>query len=1226
MPGTSEWILEEQLFRKWVDDHSSNVLWLYAKPAKGKSILSSYLIHHLQVAECSVQYYFFRYGDQPTRSMGSMLRSLAFQLAEECPAYRKALSKMDEDGIQLKDSDWRLIWHQLFVSNLFTLNDLPSCYWIVDGLDEAELPPAFLDLLQNIVSSAIPIHVLLVSRWLAPIQSGIDKLTTYVQTESMCIDDASSDISIYVEKELQYVSWASEISTRVAQKVVQKANGNFLWVHLALEEIKDCHTEEDVNFALEELPPGMEPLYQRMEDSIQRHKRPTDKALARQLLMWALYSQTPISIPEIHHILEPSFGSLLNIKATLSQLCGHFVVVESGSHIALVHQTAREFLSSSTRLPFSLEPITAHNEMFSKSLSVYLDPGARSRIRQASELKFLKYRATYWAHHLNSASNTGNTDLQLDVLVRFFNEPGTLSWIHSLAVFNRLKTLIEVSKQLNAFVRKQRLIDANRTPLLHRLSDLSLLESWSRDLLKLVAKFGSHLVHDPAAIYKCVVPFCPTESAIYKSFSRLSSQSLKVHGASQDWDDCLARVSIGSEQRALEVMSSSRYLAILSASGAITIWDRETLEELKVLDHREAVYSLCFNDNGDRLASSGPKTLKIWNVSSGSLLRCISIPYGTNGMFLKFGNDDRVITMASDRHEVLTVMLDFDDNTWQQSDPALLEETDIPEGTYRSSPTVIVISPDGVKIAAAYRRFPISVWQIDPPRAIKRISRRHDSKGHSKPLPFGDKLAWHPNSEDLLGIFQDASIFKQNIVDDSYQELPADQGATLALIKCSPDGKIFATADTGGSIRLYNFELFAIIYKLSSEDRIMALCFDYSSRRFYDIRRNYCNVWEPAALTRMSEEDELMGEGNSDSVSVSQSIHASESSADTHRPLTASGMLSGTPLLCTADVTGTIEIHDVDLGRIRNMTDLPTGLPVPITCSMDGRFFAFVEYGTSVKIFSVEQVLGSSSDMMWSQQLVRQFKVISPSGSGDVIAILLRPDSKCLLAVYTHGTQLWAIENTNLITTLLCETQQAGHDWISSPLRSGQLLSLTPTSITFYSWDSLEASAPVSFASDDTKSTKTSAPDVKETVEKAWNTYFDQHILLQISRTATRVKLRPRFAIVKCFSINNPGTPSHDSPSAQEVPIPTDIAALIEWPINIFKDGRLVFIDRHFWVCTWKFASLAKRHDVVRHFFLPRDWISTESLQLSHITPEGKILWLRKGEVAVIESDLGSEW
>ena len=310
MPGTCEWVLEEPLFRNWVEDPSkSNVLWLYAKPAKGKSILSSFLIHHLQDSGCSVQYYFFRYGDQPSRSMGSMLRSLAFQLADECPAYRKALSQMDENGIHLKDSDWRSVWFQRFVSTLFNMNDMRPSYWIVDGLDEAELPPAFLELLQNLTSSVIPIHVLMVSRWLAPIQSSLDKLSISVPAESACIDEATSDIMIYVENELRYVSWANEVTTRVAQRIAQKANGNFLWVHLALEEIKDCHTEDDVNFALEELPSGMEPLYQRMEESIQRHRRPTDKALARQLLMWALYSRVPISIEEMRHILEPEFGS-----------------------------------------------------------------------------------------------------------------------------------------------------------------------------------------------------------------------------------------------------------------------------------------------------------------------------------------------------------------------------------------------------------------------------------------------------------------------------------------------------------------------------------------------------------------------------------------------------------------------------------------------------------------------------------------------------------------------------------------------------------------------------------------------------------------------------------------------------------------------------------------------------------------------------------------------------
>ena len=1215
MPGTCEWILREEQLCDWVQNRSAaNVLWLYAKPAKGKSILSSFLIRHLQEEGHSVQYHFFRFGDQQKRSIDFMLRSLAFQIAEVCPAYRKALSSLDEIGVQLKDSDWLYTWHQLFLSTLFSINDLQPLYWIVDGLDEAEVSSAFMELLRNLSASKPQIHVLLVSRWMAPIQFAFDKLSIGVTADSMCIDDAAADIPIYVEKELQYIPWASDITTRVAQRVTQQANGNFLWVHLALEEVKDCHTEEAVIIALQELPAGMEQLYQRMEDSIKRQKRPKDKALARQLLLWALYSRSPISIEEICHILEPEFGSLLNLKITLTHLCGHFIVLENGSHIALIHQTAREFLASSTRLPFSLEMTTAHDEIFRKSISVFFESSPGPRIGQALELKPLTYRATSWAFHLNRAISTELMDSQIDSLVKFFGDPGILYWIHALAVLNDLQNLIDVSKQLRCFIRMK------RTTLPRRLPDLSLLLSWSRDLLKVVVKFGSHLIQDPTSIYSCVVPFCPIESIVHQNFNQLKSQSVSFQGVSRNWDDCIARVFIGSEQKARSIDCSSRYLAIVSQRGIITLWDRETLEELRSLDHCEDVSSICFNQKCDTLAATGRETLKIWNISSGQQLRCISLPHNTHGVDLKFTNDDSIIKMASNQSPlVMTAMLAKDEDIWQRSGTVLFTGPNYfaPMRSYRNCPTVLALSPDGAKVAAAYRGYPITIWQIEPAKLILEMTREGDDRSY----PIGSNIVWHPNSQELLGIFLDSCIFKKNIVDDSYQEL-AEKGYPR-IIQCSPDGKFFATSDMTGTIRLYDYELFTLVHCLSSEHMVSSICFDSSSRRLYDVRENYCNVWEPATLNRISEDNELLTEGLGESVSVPHSITAYDQSDNgIYGRDPASAMLRGTPLLCTLDRNGMVRIHDFQRSHITEMTNPRDTRAISINSSIDGRHFAISDDGNRINIYSMSRQLGSSSDAVWSHKLIQRFRIAPPKNNWAVQGLFLSQDMKLLVAIFRSAVQLWSLENNSLIATHVNEAPPKGHGWTMNALKSNQLLSFSPTSVTYFSWDSLEATHTVSFASEEIKSVETSTSTIEEVVEKAWNTYLEQYVLLNITRATKRDKLRRRFAIIECCYIDKSSTQSEDTCSAREVPIPADIAKSMEWPVNILKDGRLVFIDRQFWVCTWTFTSTSKQHDVVRHFFLPQDWITTENLQLSYITPEGKLLWLREGKVIVIESAL----
>ena len=47
---------------------------------------------------------------------------------------------------------------------------------------------------------------------------------------------------------------------------------------------------------------------------------------------------------------------------------------------------------------------------------------------------------------------------------------------------------------------------------------------------------------------------------------------------------------------------------------------------------------------------------------------------------------------------------------------------------------------------------------------------------------------------------------------------------------------------------------------------------------------------------------------------------------------------------------------------------------------------------------------------------------------------------------------------------------------------------------------------------------------------------------------------------------------------------------------------------------------------VKRHFFLPRDWLNIECLELAIMTKDGTLFCPRNGEVAIIRDGLKEEW
>ena len=62
-------------------------------------------------------------------------------------------------------------------------------------------------------------------------------------------------------------------------------------------------------------------------------------------------------------------------------------------------------------------------------------------------------------------------------------------------------------------------------------------------------------------------------------------------------------------------------------------------------------------------------------------------------------------------------------------------------------------------------------------------------------------------------------------------------------------------------------------------------------------------------------------------------------------------------------------------------------------------------------------------------------------------------------------------------------------------------------------------------------------------------------------------------------------------------------------------------------MCTFKLNSADPANGLKRHYFIPRDWASTEALDQCCMLDDGTLLLPKDGEVAVITSALADpEW
>lgn len=796
-----------------------------------------------------------------------------------------------------------------------------------------------------------------------------------------------------------------------------------------------------------------------------------------------------------------------------------------------------------------------------------------------------------------------------------------------------LKVLIEASHALSAFVYRTRRVDVTRAASLRRFEDLELLDVWAHDLLKLPGKFGGILSKDPGSILTSVAPFSPRNSAIHGHFAKASSPLVTVRGMEEDWDDCLARISVGNDGLACLIECSGRHVAIVDDGGSVTLWDCTTFQRVHQLDHLERVTSICFNVRGDQVATYGSATTKLWSPETGELLHRFENLQGMNSLCLRFAENDRALLMASDRRCLLRVPLEGQNGTWALIDASLLNEVDTFHGTNLNSPSAIAISPDGSMVAAAYRRYPLTVWSISPPRLLKRVTRERMTDRSSTLLPFASKLSWHPNNEDLLGLFLDGYSFRFNVLDGTIQEQAPDPGRMPADIECSPDGLIYAIRGVRGTTKILDFQSSTLIYQLTSAgESVGAFRFSQDGRRFFHLRGNHCTVWEPNSLIRLSAaDDHAVNSQSSPDESIEQSHIVSEAVLDDGAPIM---LVSPSPvgnLVCYGDEDGLIELLDHETGQKLEIGRTATGMSIEhLSWASGGDHFCYSEISGRVTLVEV-----TASGGTWQHRRIKRFK--PKVALGGIAQVLLSPDLSSLL-VTSHGfTQTWSVESGTLQNT--CEGTN-GARWVCHPKSPGHILSFRPSNIRIYRWTDLQlvssSDAPEADLDDVWKdgenklsSINLDGKDVdgiEEKIELVVETHLPGHLLVIVSRRSQQRILTPRLQV---FDTSTAVAVPRDRTVEQDftcTEIPTEVAALAELPLNVLPNGRFVFIDRFSGLCTWHLRSTRGAGDINRHFYIPRDWLPDQHSRLLHVTAKGTILCPRKEALAMIDSSIASTW
>ena len=423
----------------------------------------------------------------------------------------------------------------------------------------------------------------------------------------------------------------------IIQQILTKASGSFLWVKLTLDAVRDSwHTQEDIERAMMDVPEGMEFLYQRMLVNVVSQSD-RNREIARKILIWAVCSFRPLRLSELEAALLPEYDGFVSLEDTIAQICGHFISVNN-EQVMLGHATARNFLLSES--DGFIKKYESHEHLALACLQFLSDenwkhifalgPKGHSVADKSINIRlthydrdhpFLCYATEYWAYHVKNSPTL--SDKIMDALDGFFLR-FALVWIHAVALSGNLSTLIRTAQYLRAFTHKKKHTMGSHGGALSSLSiqDPQWIRSWAADLIRLVGKFGMVLQQSPSSIYRVIPVLCPRESQIGGIYERANDSKMSLNGVSaSNWDDYLARVSVGEDETVFRILATdSCFITLMRSSGKAVVWSAETCEELRRVSHGEYVMAVTVNKLDTILVTAGFKTIKAREISSGNLL------------------------------------------------------------------------------------------------------------------------------------------------------------------------------------------------------------------------------------------------------------------------------------------------------------------------------------------------------------------------------------------------------------------------------------------------------------------------------------------------------------------------------------------------------------------------------------------------------------------------------
>jgi hypothetical protein len=298
---------------------------------------------------------------------------------------------------------------------------LKETYVIIDALDECVQGQD--KLLKFVLHEAKSQRV----KWLISSRNNVEHRLRLEPSQSILVLEdqknakyISQAVEAYITRRTSQIESLQDdcsLQAHVQQVLREKAEGTFLWVALVVQELEnvDSWRMRDV---VDDVPKGLDDLYTRMIDQIERHGS-TDAEYCRLVLSAATVAYRPLQLDELGAVSGLPDGISNNIKniRKIVNRSGSFLTVH-GETVDFVHQSAKDYLvGKAASAIFPLGPAAAHRRIVTHSLQVMTRtlrrdmydlhaPGTSIHQVQRPDpdpLAAAGYSCVYWVDHLEES-------------------------------------------------------------------------------------------------------------------------------------------------------------------------------------------------------------------------------------------------------------------------------------------------------------------------------------------------------------------------------------------------------------------------------------------------------------------------------------------------------------------------------------------------------------------------------------------------------------------------------------------------------------------------------------------------------------------------------------------------------------------------------------------------------------------------------------------------------